>query len=121
MTSGAPRIPPCCGSSGVTIVGPGASWSVVFAGGLIHTACGKISRRGGPCTNRSGCASYAARARVMTDRKPGGGAPVVDVGGCEIGQPAVMMRIVVPCEELVAHAPGVFDRTEPGPETPADT
>ena len=47
----------CCESSGVPVVGPGASWRVVFDGGLIHTAVGKVSGRGGPLTNRSGCAA----------------------------------------------------------------
>ena len=46
-----------CESSGVPVVGPGASWRVVFDGGLIHTAVGKVSGRGGPLTNRSGCAA----------------------------------------------------------------
>ena len=47
----------CCESSGVPVVGPGASWRVVLDGGLIHTAVGKVSGRGGPLTNRSGCAA----------------------------------------------------------------
>src|SRR6266566_5074623 len=49
-----PSITPCCGSFGVTIVDRGASWPVVFGGGLIQTAVGRVSGRGGPLTNRSG-------------------------------------------------------------------
>jgi hypothetical protein len=56
---GGRSITPCCGSSGVTIVVLGASWSVVFVGGLIHTAVGSVSGRGGPFTNRSGWAALA--------------------------------------------------------------
>jgi len=40
--------PACCGSFGVTIVDRGASWPVVFGGGLIQTAVGRVSGRGGP-------------------------------------------------------------------------
>jgi apolipoprotein N-acyltransferase len=49
-----PEVQALAKSAGVTIVAPGASWSVDFAGGLIQTAFGRISRRGGPCTKRSG-------------------------------------------------------------------
>ena len=52
--SGFSIITPCCGSFGVTIVDRGASWPVVFGGGLIQTAVGRVSGRGGPLTNRSG-------------------------------------------------------------------
>ena len=48
---------PCGGSSGVTIALPVAACPVGFSGGLIHTAVGRVSRRGEPCTNRSGCAA----------------------------------------------------------------
>ena len=48
----------------------------------------------------------------MTDLEHRGGASVVDVGWGEIVQPAVMMRIVVSREEIVADVAGVFDRAE---------
>ena len=48
---------PCWGSAGVTIVVLGASSQGTFAGGLIYTAVGKVSSRGGPCTKRSGWAA----------------------------------------------------------------
>jgi len=35
------------------------------------------------------------------------------IGGREIAQPAVMMRVVVPREETAAHAAAVFDGAEP--------
>ena len=40
------------------------SWGILavgFGGRLIHTAVGSVSGRGGPWTNRSGWAAYAAR------------------------------------------------------------
>ena len=43
-----PSITPCCGSFGVTIAVPGASGRVVFGGGLIQTAVGRVLGRGGP-------------------------------------------------------------------------
>ena len=49
------------------------------------------------------------QARVMTDLKYRGGAPVVHVGGPEIGQPTVMMRIVVPREEIVASPADAYE------------
>jgi hypothetical protein len=60
-----------------------------------------------------GMRGVRGQARVMTDLEHRGGASVVDVGRREIAQPAVMVRIVVPREEIVADAPSVFDRTEP--------
>ena len=63
-----PSISPCCGSSGVTIVARGASWRVVFAGGLIQTAVGRVSRRGSPFTNRSGWAAYFSYGSVTKAR-----------------------------------------------------
>ena len=48
----------------------------------------------------------------MTDLEDRGGATVVDVGRREIAQPAVMVRVVVPREEIVADRAGVFDRAE---------
>jgi len=48
----------------------------------------------------------------MTDFEYRGGAAVVDVGWREIAQPAVMVRVVVPREQIVADGAGVFDRAE---------
>src|SRR2546427_11472760 len=45
----------------MTIVDPGATSRLDFVGGLIQTAVGRVSRRGGACTKRSECAAYAAR------------------------------------------------------------
>src|SRR5207247_28400 len=68
-----------------------------------------------------GAASPARSARnarrtrpacVMTDFEYRGGAAVVDVGWREIAQPAVMVRVVVPREQIVADGAGVFDRAE---------
>jgi hypothetical protein len=55
----------------VTIVVPGASWRGVSVGALIHTASGRVSRRGDPWTNRAGCTAYAAwRVRYRISRSP---------------------------------------------------
>ena len=51
-------------------------------------------------------------ARVVTDLKDRGRAPIVDVGGREIAQATVVMRVVVPREEIVADRARVFDGTE---------
>ena len=48
----------------------------------------------------------------MADLKDRRGAAVVDVGRREIGQAAVMMRVVVPREQIVADGAGIFDRAE---------
>ena len=81
------EITPCCGSSGVTIVAPGASARVGFGGRLIQAAVGSVSGRGG--------------------------AAVVDVGRREIAEAAVMVRVVVPREQIAADAARVFERAEP--------
>jgi hypothetical protein len=44
------------------------------------------------------------------------GPAVVDVGGGVQAEPAVMMLVVVPGEEVLAVRPGRFDRGEPGGE-----
>ncbi len=46
----------------------------------------------------------------------GPGPPVVDVGGGVQAEPAVMMVVVVPGEEVLAMRPGGLDRGEPGRE-----
>ena len=107
------EITPCCGSSGVTIVAPGASSRVGFGGRLIQAAVGSVSGRGGPWTNRSGWAAYAARRVRCRDGEDRGGAAVVDVGRREITEAAVMVRVVVPREQIAADAARVFERAEP--------
>ena len=49
----------------------------------------------------------------------GCGLAVVDVGGGVQAEPAVMMLVVVPGEEVLAVRPGGFDRGEPGGEARA--
>ena len=107
------EITPCCGSSGVTIVAPGASSRVGFGGRLIQAAVGSVSGRGGPWTNRSGWAAYAARTGAVPDGEDRGGAAVVDVGRREIAEAAVMVQVVVPREQIAADAARVFERAEP--------
>ena len=64
--SWAPEMGGCWRSTDVTIIVPGASWRVGFlTGGLIQTAVGRSAGRGGPLTNRSVWAAYAA-ARVTS-------------------------------------------------------
>ena len=79
-------------------INPHCVWKDFEARRTLHEALGMRVVRG--------------QARVMTDLEHRGGAPVVDVGWGEIGQPAVMMRLVVPREEIVADVAGVFDRAE---------
>ena len=50
---------------------------------------------------------------AVTDREHRGRAPVVDVSRREIAQAAVVVRVVVPREEIAAHAAAVFDGAEP--------
>ena len=52
------------------------------------------------------------QARAVADLEDGGRAAVVHIGRREIGQAAVMMRVVVPREEIVADGAGVFERAE---------
>jgi hypothetical protein len=59
-----------------------------------------------------GMRGVRGQARVVTDLEYRGGAPVVDVGRRELAQPAVMVRVVVPREEIPAHAAGVFNGAE---------
>src|SRR5215207_6864731 len=60
-----------------------------------------------------GMRGVRGQARVMTDLEDRGGAPVVDVGRREIAQPAVMVRVVVPREEMTSHAAAMLEGAEP--------
>jgi hypothetical protein len=60
-----------------------------------------------------GVRRVGGHARAVTDLEGRGRAPVVDVGRREIAQPAVMVRVVVPREEIVADRTGVFEGAEP--------
>lgn len=65
-----------------------------------------------------GMRGIRGQARLMTALEDGGRAPVVDVGRGEIAQAAVMVRVVVPREEIATDAAAVFERGS-DPETPA--
>jgi hypothetical protein len=56
-----------------------------------------------------GMRGIRGQARAMTDLEDRGGAEVDDRRR-EIGQAAVMMRVVVPREQIVADGAGIFDR-----------
>jgi hypothetical protein len=60
-----------------------------------------------------GMRGVGGQACAMTGPDDRGRAPVVDIGRRQIAQTAVMMRIVVPREEIVADAATVRDRAEP--------
>src|SRR5215204_2440846 len=60
-----------------------------------------------------GMKRVGGHACTVTDVEVCGRASVVDVGRREIAQAAVMMRVVVPREEIVADAAAVRDRAEP--------
>ena len=53
------------------------------------------------------------QARAVTDLQDRRRTAVVDIGRREMAQAAVMMRVVVPREEIVADAATVGDRAEP--------
>ena len=53
------------------------------------------------------------QARAVTGRQDRCGAAVVDVGGRQIAQAAVMVRVVVPSKQVAADATRVFERAEP--------
>ena len=53
------------------------------------------------------------QARAVTGRQDRCGAAVVDVGGRQIAQAAVMVRVVVPSKQDPADAARVFERAEP--------
>ena len=63
-----------------------------------------------PLHEALGMGGVGREARVVTDLKDRGRAPRVDVGGREIAQATVVMRVVVPREEIVADRARVFDR-----------
>ena len=65
-----------------------------------------------PLHEALGMGGVGREARVVTDLKDRGRAPIVDVGGREIAQATVVMRVVVPREEIVADRARVFDGTE---------
>ncbi len=53
------------------------------------------------------------QADLMTVGEQLLGPAVVDSRRRQIVQPAVMVRVVVPVEEIVAHAAGMLERSEP--------
>jgi hypothetical protein len=55
-----------------------------------------------------GMRGVRGQARAMTDIEDRSPVPVVDVGRREIAEAAMMMRVVVPREEIVADGAGVF-------------
>ena len=59
-----------------------------------------------------GMSRVGGQAGTQTDLERRGRAPVVDVGRCEIAQAAVMVRVVVPREQIVTDRAGVFHRSE---------
>ena len=108
------EITPCCGSSGVTIVAPGASSRVGFGGRLIQAAVGSVSGRGGLVLDEPlGMGGVRGQTGAVPDGEDRAGAAVVDVGRREIAEAAVMVRGVVPREQIAADAARVFERAEP--------
>ena len=53
------------------------------------------------------------QARAVPDREDRRGAAVVHGGGCQIAQAAVMVRVVVPREQIAADVARVCERAEP--------
>ena len=87
--SGGPgrEMTPCYGSSGVTIVVPGASWRVVFSGRLIQTPVGGGLGPWRPLHEPLGMGETGGQAGAVADCEDGGGAAVVHVGRREVARP----------------------------------
>ena len=60
-----------------------------------------------------GMGGVRGQARAVPDGEDRRGAAVVDVGRREIVEPAVMVRVVVPREQIAADGARVFERAEP--------
>src|SRR5438093_1348962 len=60
-----------------------------------------------------GMRGVGGHAGTVTDLEGRGRAPEMHVGWREIAQAAVMMRVVIPGEEVVADRAGVFEGAEP--------
>ena len=61
------------------------------------------------------------QARAVPDREDRRGAAVVHGGWCQIAQAAVMVRVVVPREQIAADVARVCERAEPARKLPAGT
>ena len=109
----------CPPASGTPIIVPGASWAVDFAGGLIETACGRISRRGAPWRSardarrtRPGACDDGLRAlwrRVLAGPATTQRLPVQSY------RPRPMWRIPL-CQFVRAHAGSTGAVTPPSPD-----
>ena len=66
-----------------------------------------------PLHKALGMGGVGRQARAMTKVEDRGRPAVVHIGRREIAQPAVMVPVVVPGEEIPAHAPAVFEGAEP--------
>ena len=78
------------------VVGPGASWRVVFDGGLIHTAVGKVSGAwwsADESLRMRGVGHAAGAVTQVEDRRR---AAVMHVGRREIAEAAVVVGVIVP-------------------------
>ena len=66
-----------------------------------------------PLDEPLGMGSVRGQTGAVPDGEDRGGAAVVDVGRREIAEAAVMVRVVVPREQIAADAARVFERAEP--------
>ena len=97
----------------MTIVAPGASSRVDFGGRLIPHGRRQRFGTGRPLHESLGMGGVRGQARAVPDREDCRGAVVVDGGRRQIGEPAVVVRIVVPREQIAADGARVCERAEP--------
>ena len=67
-----------------------------------------------PLDEPLGMGGVRGQTGAVPDGEDRGGAAVVDVGRREIAEAAVMVRVVVPREQIAADAARVFERAERG-------
>ena len=107
------EITPCCGSSGVA---NRRSWGILagrFRRPIDPGGCWERFGPWWPLDEPLGMGGVRGQTGAVPDGEDRGGAAVVDVGRREIAEAAVLVRVVVPREQIAADAARVFERAEP--------